>query len=85
MRAEFRREHLAADVFQQPAHRNDVTYVRYVVQRNCLTREDRGRHAWERRIFCPANRHAPFQRLAAANAKLVHAERLKEKLQNREP
>ena len=74
---------MPADVFQQPAHRDDVAHVGNVVERDCFRGENSRRHARQRRVLRAADRYASLQRRAATNAKLVHARRLKEKSQNR--
>ena len=49
------------------------------MQRNIFGGEDRRGHTRQRRVFGATDRDATFERIAAANAKFVHAGRLKEK------
>lgn len=70
---------MRADVFQKTSLGNDVANVRNVVQRDRFGRENCRGHARQRGIFGAADRHAPFDWVAAANAKLFHGGRLTEK------
>ncbi len=79
MRAQFWREHGRANVFEQTPLSDNVADVRNVVQGDGFRRQDRGRHAGQRRILCATDRDTAFDRVTTPNAKLVHAERLKER------
>lgn len=84
MRAEFRREHVRADIFEETPLGDDVANVRDVVKRDCLGGEDRRGHAGQGRVLGAADRDATIDGIAAANAKFFHVRRLKEKLEIRE-
>lgn len=80
MGAQLRRQYMSADIFQQTPHCDDVADVRNVMKRDRFRSENRGRHAGQGRVLCAADRDAAFNGPAAANVKLVHEGKIKEKL-----
>ena len=69
---------MRADVFQQTPLGDDVAHVGEIVQRDSLRRQDRRRHARQRRVFGAANCDAAFDRVTATDAKFLHIGRLDE-------
>ena len=79
MRAQFRRQYVRADVFEQTPLRNDVTNIRDVVESDCLRSQNCSGHARQSRVLRAADRDATFDGVAAADAKFFHPRRLTEK------
>src|SRR5258706_11995581 len=75
---------MGANVFQQTPLRDDVAYVRNVVESNRLRSKNSRGHARQSRIFRTADRYATFDGIAASNPEFFHWERLKENPKNRE-
>ena len=63
---------MRADVFQKTSLGDDVSNVRYVVQRDRFGCENCRGHTRQGGILGAADRHATFDWVAAANAKLFH-------------
>ena len=82
--AKLRSQHVRADVFQQTPLRNDVANVREIVERDRFRRQNRRRHARERRVFRAADCDATLDWVTATDAEFLHVGSLKEKLENRE-
>ena len=70
--SEFGGQNSCADIFKQPALRDDVAHVRNVVQGDGVRREQRRCHAWQRRVFGAANRDSAVKWAATRDTKLVH-------------
>ena len=75
---------MRAEVLEESPHRDDVTHVRNVVESDGFRSENRRGHAGQSGILSAANCHPAFESISAADAKLVHVERLKEKLEKGE-
>ena len=69
---------MRADVFQQTPLGDDVAHVGEIVQRDRFPRQDRRRHARQRRVLRAADCDATFDGIAATDAKFLHSGRLKE-------
>ena len=76
VRAKFRRQDGGAQVFEQPALRNNVANVRQIVQRNRFRAQQRCGHTRQRRVLGAAYGDAAFECVSAADAKFIHADRL---------
>lgn len=72
MRAQLRREHGRAQVFQQPSLRDDVADIRDIVQHDRLGCEQGGGHAGQRGIFRAADPDAATQRASARDTEFIH-------------
>ena len=67
---------MRTDVFQKTSLGDDVSNVRYVVQRDRFGCENCRGHTRQGGILGAADRHATCDWVAAANAKLFHGEKI---------
>ena len=72
VRAKLGRQHGRAEVLEQTPLRDQVLYVRNIVQRDGLGRQQCRRETRQSRILRPADLDLSFQRIAALDQKFIH-------------
>jgi hypothetical protein len=82
--AQFRRQDMRSDVFEQAPLGDDVANVRDVMESDGSGRENCRGHARQGRVLGAADRDSALNGVTTPNAKFFHARRLKEKLKKGE-
>ena len=67
-------EHAAADILEQPAHRDDVANVRQIVERDGVAGQQCCGEAGQRRVLRSADLHPSREWASSDNSKLVHGD-----------